>query len=90
MLKRAHVYFSGFVQGIFFRAFIRDEAKRLSLNGWVRNLEDGRVEAVFEGSEPTINTILEICQTEHPRARISKVEIKWEDPENLKGFKIIY
>jgi len=49
---RAHVHVSGTVQGVYYRASTRDAARERGVDGWVRNLEDGRVEAVFEGADP--------------------------------------
>ncbi len=87
---RAHVFFSGRVQGVFFRAFTKENADKLGINGWVRNLPDGRVEAVFEGPKDKVEKLIHICRYDHPRAKVEDVEITYENPENLKGFKIIY
>ncbi len=90
MLRRAHVYFSGKVQGVFFRANTEKKARELGVNGWVRNLPDGRVEAVFEAEEPIVKELIEWCRTSQPYAKVSGVEIKWEEPEGEKGFRIRY
>ena len=58
---RAHVCVSGNVQGVFYRANTRDTARELGVDGWVRNLEDGRVEAVFEGPEPAVEELIDWC-----------------------------
>lgn len=87
-MKRAHVWFEGKVQGVFFREYTRRWAEELKLNGWVRNLPDGRVEAVFEGDKENIEKIIEYCKTKHPYAKVTKVVIEWEEPEGLNGFKI--
>ena len=60
-MKRAHVFISGKVQGVFFRAFITRNATKLNLKGWVRNNRDKRVEAIFEGEEKNIKEMLELC-----------------------------
>ena len=57
-MLQAHVYISGFVQGVGFRAYTRSKAKKLGLNGWVRNLSDGRVEAVVQGDRDIIEKLL--------------------------------
>ena len=90
MEVRAHVWFSGRVQGVFFRANTEKKAKELSVNGWVRNLPDGRVEAIFEGEEPQVNALIEWCRTSQPYAKVSDVEIRWEEPQGEKGFRIRY
>jgi acylphosphatase len=75
---RAHVYISGIVQGVFFRANTKRVADRLGVKGWVRNLIDGRVEAVFEGDKEAVNKIIEWCKTGPPLARVDNVEVHWE------------
>lgn len=91
MKARAHVIIDGRVQGVFFRAFTRDVARTLGLNGWVRNLYDGRVEAVFEGERETIEKAIQECYQGPPYARVSDIDITWEDRlEGLKDFAIRY
>jgi len=75
---RAHVYISGEVQGVFFRAYTRDKARELELTGWVRNLYDGRVEAVFEGEKEKVEEMLRWCHEGSPYARVSDVEVHRE------------
>ena len=76
---RAHVFISGKVQGVFFRATTRDKANELGVKGWVRNLRDGRVEAVFEGDEEAVKKLIEWCHVGPPAARVEKVEVIYED-----------
>lgn len=76
--KRLHVFFSGRVQGVFFRAFTRDAARRHGVKGWVRNLPDGRVEAVFEGSPEAVDAVLSICREGPPLARVDRVDVQEE------------
>ena len=85
---RAHVFVSGRVQGVFFRATTRDEASDRDVDGWVRNLEDGRVEAVFEGPEDDVEAMVEFCHEGSDAARVEDVEISWEDPQDEDGFRI--
>lgn len=88
---RAHVYISGWVQGVFFRWSTKELANRLGLNGWVRNLADGRVEAVFEGDEIGVEQIIRWCRTGPPGASVSKIEVDWEHPrDEFKGFRIVH
>lgn len=74
-MKRTHVFFSGRVQGVFFRANTCKTAKKIGLTGWVRNLPDGRVEAVFEGSEPAMDKMLAWCQKGTPPAKVERLAI---------------
>ena len=75
MKARVHVYISGRVQGVFFRASTRDEAKRLGLTGWARNMPDGRVEAVFEGDEAVVDAMISWCKKGSPHSRVDDVEV---------------
>jgi acylphosphatase len=59
---RAHVFVSGIVQGVFFRQKTRQQAERIGVTGWIRNLPDGRVEAVFEGEEEAVKTLVDFCK----------------------------
>lgn len=79
MKTRAHVFISGDVQGVFFRANTRDTAVRLGLTGWVRNIPDGRVEAVFEGEKEKVEKALEFCRTGPAGAAVNEADVKWGD-----------
>jgi acylphosphatase len=87
---RAHVVVSGVVQGVFFRANTRDEAVRRGLNGWVRNLPTGEVEAAFEGPEPAVRDMLAWVGRGPSRAVVERVETTWEDPTGEAGFRMRY
>jgi acylphosphatase len=88
---RARVFIEGRVQGVFYRAFAREVAYGLSLNGWVRNLRDGRVEAVFEGDKMAIEQAIKECYTGPPGARVSRIDVQWEPYKGEeKEFSIIY
>ena len=76
--QQAHVFFSGQVQGVFFRAFTEDTAHVLGLYGWAKNLPDGRVEAVFEGSREDIEEAIRRCTIGPPSAHIDNVETIWK------------
>ena len=82
MNTRVHVFVSGKVQGVFFRSSTKDMAKKLCLSGWVRNLDDGRVEAVFEGEEEAIEKMLEWCQAGPEYAKVTGIEVV---AEHYKG-----
>jgi len=77
--KRAHVFVSGWVQGVFFRAETRDRARQLGVSGWVRNLWDGRVEAVFEGEDWAVERLVAWCHRGPRGAHVEDVEVAYED-----------
>ncbi len=73
---RAHVHISGRVQGVFFRSNARDRVRELGLTGWVKNLPDGRVEAVFEGEGSRVKEMIEWCHKGPSYASVSDVQVK--------------
>jgi acylphosphatase len=85
---RAHVFVSGRVQGVFFRANTRDEARSRNVDGWVQNLDDGRVEAVFEGSEEDVEEMVEWCHTGSPAAAVESVEVEYGEPTGEDLFSV--
>ena len=85
---RAHVFVSGTVQGVYYRASTRDAARERDVDGWVRNRDDGRVEAVFEGEEDAVEGMVEWCHTGSDAASVKNVEIEYDDPEAESGFEI--
>lgn len=88
MTVRAHVHVSGKVQGVFFRATTRDAARDAGVDGWVKNLDDGRVEAVFEGEEDAVAEMIEFCHEGSDLARVEDVEVSYEEPEGIGGFEV--
>ncbi|MFO7569442.1 MAG: acylphosphatase [Smithellaceae bacterium] len=72
-MKRVHVFVTGRVQGVFFRAETQRTATDLNLTGWVRNLIDGRVEAVFEGEDANVDKMTAWCKIGPPAARVQNV-----------------
>lgn len=75
---RAHVFVSGGVQGVYFRQNTKQVATRHKVTGWVRNLSDGRVEAIFEGDEMDVNEVIEWCHVGPPKARVQDVNVKFQ------------
>src|SRR5512135_1953028 len=75
---RAQVIIHGIVQGVFFRASTRDEAMRIGVGGWVRNLPDGTVEALFEGEKKKVEELLGWCHKGPLGAQVSRVDVFWE------------
>jgi len=79
----------GLVQGVFFRDTTRRQAVRRGLGGWVRNLPDGTVEAVFEGNPEAVEALIAFCR-EGPRgAYVERVEVSEEEPEGLDAFEVL-
>ncbi len=86
ILKRIHIFVTGRVQGVFFRQSTRVMAIKNNVNGWVRNLGDGRVEIVAEGQESNINALAEWCKTGPANSRIDEFELI--DENSTGEFKI--
>jgi acylphosphatase len=87
--ERAHVRISGQVQGVFFRDSTRQKAVELNLAGWVKNLPDGRVEAVFEGPSERVREILRWCEEGPQHASVENVDTDIEDAGgDLSGFEV--
>lgn len=91
MKVRVHVFVSGRVQAVFFRSETRREARKRGVEGWVRNLRDGRVEAVFEGDEDVVKELIEFCRQGPPSARVTHLDVKWENyTGEFKDFRVRY
>ena len=90
-LARVQVLISGRVQGVFFRAYTRDQAVARGLTGWVRNLPDGRVAAVFEGDREKIDSMLVWVQEGPPYAAVDEILTDWQPHQGeFQEFKITY
>ncbi len=88
---RVHLIIHGFVQGVFYRASTREAALRLGLKGWVRNLPDGNVEAVFEGPVEKLQKAIEWCKEGPPGAKVTKIDPKWDDYSGeFNSFEVRY
>jgi acylphosphatase len=89
--SRAHVFVSGQVQGIFFRQNTKQKAENHGVTGWVRNLSDGRVEAVFEGEEEDVNALVDFCRKGPRGALITNVDVAFERfAGEFRNFKVTY
>jgi acylphosphatase len=75
---RAHLFIIGRVQGVFFRSQTKNKADINGVKGWIRNLPDGRVEAVFEGEKEAVQKLVEFCKHGPFGARVVKIDIEWE------------
>ena len=87
-MKRIHIFIYGHIQGVFFRANIKELALRLKINGWVRNTLDGAVEAVFEGDDKDIDKMLSYCNKGPVGSKVEKVNVKEEEVKYEKGFEV--
>jgi acylphosphatase len=91
MKKRAHVFISGTVQGVFFRSKTKQYADQYDVKGWVRNLPDGRVEAVFEGENEAVNALIEFCKHGPAGSRVTNIDLRWESyTGEFDKFKVKY
>jgi len=79
MKVRAHVIVTGRVQGVFYRAETAAKARRLNITGWVRNLSDGRVEAVFEGEDISVQEVIDFCHHGPANAYVTDVDVRRQD-----------
>ena len=83
-----HVPVTGLVQGVFFRAWARDEAQALGVSGWIRNCSDGSVEALVEGDSEAIEELIDLLREGPPGAQVEDVEIEETDREGLSSFEV--
>jgi acylphosphatase len=91
MKVRARVFISGRVQAVFFRSQTRKESRKANVVGWVRNLSDGRVEAVFEGEEKDVKKLIEFCKRGPVGAKVDKTKILMEEyTGEFADFRIIW
>lgn len=88
--RRVRILVSGRVQGVWFRASARDRARELTIDGWARNLSDGRVEMVAEGTPEAVDSFLGWCGRGPEGARVAAVEVEDQEPSNESGgFSIV-
>lgn len=86
MTKQLHALVNGRVQGVWFRGWTREQAASLNLSGWVRNLPDGRVEALAQGPEDRLQSLLSLLHQGPGQARVDSVEHTLSDPaQELDG-----
>ncbi len=87
---RVHIFIEGRVQGVGYRWWTRHQAKKLGLVGWVRNLHDKRVEAVFEGPKDKVEVMVNKCKKGPLFSKVYHIDISWEKPENeFSDFEIL-
>ena len=91
MKTRAHVFIKGRVHGVFFRSETKHNANRYDVKGWVRNLPDMRVEAVFEGEKGSVQTLIDFCKHGPSGAKVTSTDVTWETyTGEFNSFKIRY
>jgi len=90
-MERVHIWVSGKVQGVWYRATTVEEAKKLGLTGWVRNLPDGRVQIVAEGPRESLERLIAWCHEGPPLAVVDEVKVVWEPyTGEFANFSIAY
>ena len=89
MKKSIRLFLTGSIQGIFFRQFIKEHADKNKVKGYVRNLEDGRVEVFLEGNQENVDVMIALCKTGPRHANIRNIEEKSESFQDFKEFKIL-
>jgi len=89
-MERLHLIISGRVQGVFFRSNTEEKARQLGLFGWVRNLSDGRVEALAEGDRASLEIFLDWCYKGSPSANVENIEANWQKSTGeFKNFRTV-
>jgi acylphosphatase len=89
--QRVRLFIKGKVQGVFFRQALKVTAKKNNVNGWVRNLKDGRVEALLEGDDLDVSTLVEWCHAGSANARVEDIDIKNEKYSGeFSKFEVLY
>ena len=88
---RAHIFVAGKVQGVFYRERTRNQAEKLGVSGWVKNLQDRRVEAVFEGDKDSVEKMVNWARNGPIWAKVDALDVVWEDYKGeFDSFEIRY
>lgn len=82
-MKQVHLLISGFVQGIGYRAFVKREAEKLGVFGWVRNLVDNRVEVIAQSDGETLKKFVKICEKGPFLSEVKNIAVEWQEPQEL-------
>jgi acylphosphatase len=80
-MKQVHLLISGFVQGVGYREFVRSNANKMKITGWVRNLSDNRVEIAAQGGEEDLKKFIKICEQGPFLAEVKNIAIEWQEPQ---------
>ena len=89
-MKTIRIYITGMVQGVYFRQFVKDQADKIGVKGYVRNLEDGRVEVIIEGKDKEVEEMMKICRKGAPYSQVKELEIEDIRTQDFKEFKILH
>jgi acylphosphatase len=89
MKKAVRLILTGSVQGVFFRNFVKEHAEKNNIKGFVRNLEDGRVETFLQGDDDSVDSVVALCKRGPKHSQIRNVEIKEEKLQDFQEFKIL-
>ena len=84
---RRRLVLTGHVQGVFFRASVKEAADNERVSGWAANRDDGAVEVVLEGPPEAVESVLGYCRVGPQSARVDELEVTEEEPEGLDGFR---
>jgi acylphosphatase len=90
MKKSVRLYISGAVQGIFYVDFVKQNAEKLDVKGFLRTLEDGRIEIFLEGQIENVKKMMDLCSVGPKHSKIRNVEVKEEKYQELKSFKVLH
>ena len=90
MKKSVRIYIQGIVQGVFFRAFVKENAEKNNVKGFIRNLEDWRVEVFLEGDPKEVDKMVELCSKGQKHSQIKKIEVKPERFQDFRSFKVLH
>ena len=88
-MKTLKLFISGIVQGIFFRKSVEDKVKELELKGFVRNLDDGRVEVVVEGKDENVNEMVKACKQGLPHSEVKSLTTEEIKHQGFSGFRVL-
>lgn len=80
-MKQIHLLISGFVQGVGYREFVKRQARKLGLTGWVRNLSDNRVEVIAQGEQDSLKKLVKICEKGPFLSDVKNIAIDWQKPQ---------
>lgn len=90
MKRSVRLYISGTVQNVFFRAFVKENAEKYNVKGFIRNLEDGRIEVFLEGELEAVDKMIELCKKGPKFSQIRNVELKEEKLQDFRDFKVLH
>lgn len=90
MKKSVRLYVEGTVQGVFFRNFVKENAEKENVHGFVRNLEDGRIEVFLEGDNEKVDRMVELCKKGPRHSQIRNVVLKEEKFQDFRDFKVLH